>query len=368
MVKELIERIQFGKNDVMKRIMVGIVLLTMMMLLCGCQSNESSVESSEKMPEIQPRKIIIDTDTGGDDATAIIMAALCPEIDIKGVTVVAGNVELEQGAKNALMSLEVAGRDDIPVYCGAKESMAGEEYDIFSVYGEDGMGDADLIHPTNTPESMPAVDFILQTIAESPGEIDLVALGPATNIAAAIKEDPETMAKVKHIWVMGTTGFGPGNASPVAEFNIFKDPDAFKILADSGISMTVIGLDENTEKTYVTRSEQEALLQGNEIEKFIGTALNGLMEFNKNNRGEDIADLPDPIAMACMLWDGYIEETVSCHASVVVEPGETYGQVILYKEGYGYDSPVKIDNYNVAVVSETRDDMFKTWLFETLKK
>ena len=105
MVKELIERIQFGKNDVMKRIMVGIVLLTMMMLLCGCQSNESSVESSEKMPEIQPRKIIIDTDTGGDDATAIIMAALCPEIDIKGVTVVAGNVELEQGAKNALMSV-----------------------------------------------------------------------------------------------------------------------------------------------------------------------------------------------------------------------------------------------------------------------
>lgn len=367
MVKELIERIQFGKNDVMKRIMVGIVLLTMMMLVCGCKSNEPSAEKTEPMPEIQPRKVIIDTDTAGDDAAAIIMAALYPEIDIKGVTVVSGNVALEQGAKNALMSLEVAGRTDVPVYCGAKESIAGEEYDIFSVYGEDGMGDADLIHPTTTPESMPAVDFILKTVAEHPGEIDLIALGPATNIAKAIKEDPKTMAKVKHIWVMGTAGFGPGNASPVAEFNIFKDPDAFKILADSGIPMTVMGLDETTETTYVTRSEQEALVQGNEIEKFLGTAMNGLMEFNSNNRGKDIADLPDPIAMGCMLWDGYIEETVDCHASVIVEPGETYGQVILYKKGFSYDFPVTFDNYNVSVITESRDDMFKTWFFETLK-
>lgn len=355
-----------NRGDSMKKkisFSISLVLLALL-TLCGCQEKQ---QSAEALPEIQPRKVIIDTDTGGDDAAAIIMAALAPEVDILGVTVVAGNVSLEQGAQNALMALEVAGRTDVPVFLGAEESMAGVEYDIFSVYGKDGMGDADLIHPTMTPESLAAVDFILQTVAESPGEVDIIALGPTTNIARAIERDPATMSQAKHIWVMGSSGFGPGNASPVAEFNVFKDPDAFKILVDSGISMTLIGLDLTTEQTLITRSEQEALMQGNELERFIGAAINGLMKFNNENRGRDIADLPDPTAMACMLWEGYVQESVPCHASVIVEPGETYGQVILYQQGFGYDSPVTFDHYNVAVVKQSRDDMFKTWFFETLK-
>lgn len=349
----------------MNRIRICMILfMTALLSLSGCQA---TTQHADSLPEVQPRKVIIDTDTGGDDAAAIIMAALQPEIDILGVTVVAGNVSLEQGAKNALMSLEVAGRMDIPVYCGSKDSIAGTEYELFSVYGKDGMGDADLIHPSKTPESMHAVDFILQTIAENPGEVDLIALGPATNIALAIQKDPETMSLAKHIWVMGTAGFGPGNASPVAEFNIFKDPDAFKILTDTGLPMTVAGLDTNTEMTYIRRSDQEAMMQGNELQQFVGTALNGLMKFNRENIGEDIATLPDPIAMACVLWDGYMLESIPCHASVITEPGETFGQVILYKEGFGYDSLVTFDHYNVSVATATRDDMFKTWFMETLK-
>ena len=350
----------------MKQIKLCVLLMLVVALsLGGCQPVGTG---AEELPEVQPRKVIIDTDAGGDDAAAMIMAALQPEIDILGVTVVSGNVSLEQAAKNALMSLEVAGRMDVPVYCGSKDSLSGVEYEIFSVYGKDGMGDADLVHPTKTPESMHAVDFILQTVAAHPGEIDLITLGPATNIALAIRRDPETMSKVKHIWVMGTTGFGPGNASPVAEFNVFKDPDAFKILADSGLPMTVVGLDTNVESTHITREDQAALLKGNDLEKFIGTALGGLLAFNRDNIGKEIATLPDPIAMACVLWEGYMQEAVSCHASVIVEAGETYGQVILYQEGFGYDSPVTFDAYNVSVATVTRDDMFKTWFLETLKR
>ena len=158
----------------MNRIRIYTILfMTALLSLSGCQP---APQHTDSLPDTQPRKVIIDTDTGGDDASAIIMAALQPEIDILGVTVVSGNVSLEQGAKNALMSLEVAGRTDVPVYCGSKDSISGAEYELFSVYGKDGMGDADLIHPSKTPESMHAVDFILQTVAEHPGEVDLIAL------------------------------------------------------------------------------------------------------------------------------------------------------------------------------------------------
>lgn len=342
----------------------SLLLALVMLLTCGCQSPTTQ---DVAIPEIQPRKIIIDTDTGGDDAAAIIMAALQPEIDLLGITVVSGNVDLDQGAKNALMSLEVARRTDVPVYCGSSNSIAGVEYEIFSVYGKDGMGDAGLVHPSNTYEKEYAVDFILNTIEESPHQVEIVALGPATNIALAIKQNPETMEKVKHIWIMGTSGFGPGNATPVAEFNAFKDPDALKILFDSGLPITVIGLDTNVESTYITREDQTALVQGNELEYYIGTALNGLMKFNQTAIGQDIATLPDPIAMGCVLWSDYIQESVTCHASVITDPGETYGQVLFYKEGHGYDVSFSFDNYNVAVVTETRSDLFKTWFMETLK-
>ena len=113
-------------------------------------------------------------------------------------------------------------------------AIAGVEYEICSVYGKDGMGDTGLVHPSNTYEKEYAVDFILNTIEESPHQVEIVALGPATNIALAIKQNPETMEKVKHIWIMGTSGFGPGNATPVAEFNAFKDPDALKFFLTAG--------------------------------------------------------------------------------------------------------------------------------------
>ena len=125
----------------------SVLLVLIVLLACGCQSSTSQ---NVAMPDIQPKSISIDTDTGGDDAAAIIMAALQPEIDLLGITVVSGNVSLEQGAQNALMSLEVAGRTDVPVYCGSSDSIAGAEYEIFSVYGKDGMGDAGLVHPSNS--------------------------------------------------------------------------------------------------------------------------------------------------------------------------------------------------------------------------
>ena len=205
---------------------------------------ESTGHASELLASASgsKRKVIIDTDTGADDASALILAAKDPYIEIEGVTVLVGNVNLEQSTRNALMALEIAGCD-APVYKGSADTIDGTEKIAFSVFGNDGMGDADIIHPSRQADEGNAIDFIIDTVKANPGEIEIIALGPATNVAKAIQKDPEAMKNVKMIWSMGTAGLGPGNASPVAEFNVYADARAYKIMLDSGLPVTVVGLD-----------------------------------------------------------------------------------------------------------------------------
>ena len=304
----------------------------------------------------EKRKIIIDTDTAGDDAAALILAAKSDAVDILGVTVAAGNVSLKQGGRNAIATLELAGRD-IPVYLGAERPLSGEEKECFSVFGSDGMGDADLIHPVGEPQKTGAVDYILKTVSENPNEIEIVALGPVTNIALAIEKDRETMLKVKRIWSMGTAGFGPGNATPVAEFNVYKDAPAYKIMLELGVPVTVIGLDMDDEPTWVDEAALNEMIKGSAIQKFIATASLKLLDFKKGN-GISAIDLPDAIAMGCVVWPDFVEKTTLCYGSCITDPGETYGMVIFYKDGLTYDSMPKIGKCNVSVVSKAKKDEF----------
>ena len=304
----------------------------------------------------ESHRIIIDTDTAGDDAAALIIAAKNPDIEILGVTVLAGNVPLEQGAKNALAVLELIGCD-APVYLGAAAPLSGEEKECFSVYGADGMGDADLVHPKGKPQEKNAIDFILETVRANPGEIEIVALGPATNLALAIQRDRETMLKVKRIWSMGTAGFGPGNATPVAEFNVYKDAPAYKIMLELGVPVTVIGLDMDDEPTWTYEDKLAEMQGGNEIQRFMATAVRKLLEFKKGN-GIAAVDLPDAVAMACLAWPDFVEETTLCYGSCITEPGETYGMLIYYKDGFTYDSMPKIGKCNISVVSRAKKDEF----------
>ncbi len=301
-------------------------------------------------------RIIIDTDTAGDDAAALIIAAKNPNIEILGVTVLAGNVSLEQGAKNALAVLELIG-NEAPVYLGASAPLSGEEKECFSVYGADGMGEADLIHPKGKPQEKNAIDFILETIRANPGEIEIVALGPATNLALAIQRDRETMLKVKRIWSMGTAGFGPGNATPVAEFNVYKDAPAYEIMLKLGVPVTVIGLDMNDEPTWTYEDELQKMSQGNEVQRFMATCTRKLLEFKKGN-GIPAVDLPDALAMACLVWPDFVEETTLCYGSCITEPGETYGMLIYYKSGFKYDSMPAVGEANISVVSKVKKHEF----------
>ncbi|MBR6896980.1 MAG: nucleoside hydrolase [Lachnospiraceae bacterium] len=299
----------------------------------------------------QKRKLIIDTDTGADDASALILAAKNKNVEILGVVTLAGNVDLKQSVKNALMALEVAGCD-AKVYRGSEQRFDGAQINAFSVFGSDGMGDAGLISPKGSAEQTDAVDFILETVSRYPGEVELVALGPATNIANAIKKDPETMKKVKMIWSMGTAGFGPGNASPVAEFNVYGDAKAYKYMLDSGLPVTVIGLDMCDGDAMWTGAQFAELEKAGATGSFVARSFAKIREFYASNGSADATMNCDSLAMTCVLYPGFIKDSVKTHGSCITDEGECYAQVLFYKEGFTYDLVKNDFDHNVTVVTD----------------
>ena len=309
------------------------------------------------------RKFIIDTDTGSDDASAIMMAIASPDVEILGITTLAGNISLEQATQNALQTLEICG-EDIKVYPGAASPIRRPLVMADGVHGKDGMGDQDLIHPTRTAETKHAVDFIVETARKYPGEVEIVALGPATNIALAIMKDREAMKQVKHIWSMGTAGFGPGNSSPVAEFNVYVDADSYAVMLDSGIPITIVGFDLCLGPAALNKDDLEELANGTAMSKFAVDCTKALLAYNLNKRGEHFVDLPDAVAMGVALWDDIIVKSLSayCYCCTMEEPA--YGQVIIYDVNAPLSIDYKVPDANSTVVRTVDYQLFK----ERLKK
>ena len=283
-----------------------------------------------------------------------------------GVTVLVGNVDLEQSAANALMALEMAG-SDARVYKGASENSSGETIEASSVFGNDGMGEADLVHPKGQAEEKDAVDFILEMVSQYPNEVEIIMLGPATNIAKAIERDPETMKQVKMIWSMGTTGLGPGNASPVAEFNVYADPMAYKTLLDSGLDITIIGLDMCSGEAQWTDEQFAELIKTNDAGKYVADSFGKLRSFYAANGSVGSVMNCDTLVMICVLFPEFIRKTIQCHASCMTEPGETYAQVIFYQQGFTYDVVNNDFDYNVTLVARVDKENYFSLFLEAIR-
>jgi inosine-uridine nucleoside N-ribohydrolase len=207
-----------------------------------------------------PSRVIIDTDPGVDDALALLFAMRSPELKIEGITPVAGNVPLELTLPNALRMVEIAGRTDIPVAAGAKTPLVRRLVSATYAHGENGLGGAVFPTPKTKPISQPASDFIRDVVSKSPGEITLITIGPLTNVAAALASDSELAGKTKALVMMGGSLSG-GNITPAAEFNIYVDPEAARIVFQSGIPITMVGLDV-TRKTALTAEHIRRLEAG----------------------------------------------------------------------------------------------------------
>src|SRR5690242_14314494 len=197
-----------------------------------------------------PLRVIIDTDPGVDDALALLLAMRSPELKIEGITPVAGNVPLELTLPNALRMVEIAGRTDIPVAAGAKQPLTRRLVTAAYAHGENGLGGAVFPEPKLKPVAEPAAQVIRQIVRKYPGEVTLLPIGPLTNIATALNIDPEIAGMIRGIVMMGGSLSG-GNITPAAEFNVYVDPEAARIVFQSGIPITMVGLDV-TRKTSLT--------------------------------------------------------------------------------------------------------------------
>jgi purine nucleosidase len=206
-----------------------------------------------------PKKIIIDTDPGIDDAMAILMALRSPELEVVGLTSVFGNTRVELTSQNALRILEVERHAEIPVYQGAGTPLVKPRGKMGTqVHGEDGLGDIGLPPPRGHMQAGHAAEFIIAQILAHPGEITLATIGPLTNLALALRLEPRIAGMVREVALMGGSLHAGGNVSPVAEANIAADPHAAQIVFSAGWPLTMVGLDV-THRTLMTAEMLEAL-------------------------------------------------------------------------------------------------------------
>lgn len=251
------------------------------------------------------RKIIIDTDPGQDDAVAILLALASPELEVLGITCVAGNVPLPLTSRNARVICELAGRPEVAVFAGCDRPLARDLVTAEYVHGKSGLDGIALPAPTMPLQPGHAVDFIIETLREQPeGSISLCPLGPLTNIATAFRRAPEIVSRVAEIVLMGGGCFEGGNTTPAAEFNIYVDPEAADIVFKSGVPLVVMPLDV-THRVLTTRARIEAFRAlGTRVGHAVASWTDFFERFDMAKYGSDGAPLHDPCVIAYLLAPG----------------------------------------------------------------
>lgn len=308
------------------------------------------------------RKIIIDTDTASDDAVAIIMALRDRDVHVEAITTVFGNMILPRSTRNALISIEMAGTYAPPVYQGLDRPLVRDQVNAESTHGHDGLGDVGYPDPKLKPESEHAVNTLIRLIGESNGDIEIVALGPLSNLALAIRKAPDAMKKVKAITLMGSSGLSFGNVTPVAEFNIWADAEAAHIVMASGLPVTVVGWDACLGKAILEVDEiDEMLASGSQLAKFCIDCNRTLRQLNVQRFGSAVIDFADPVAMAAAIHPSCIKKSIPAYACVELKSEATYGEMVVDREG------ILGQPFNSTFVTELDAPEFKRYLRELIE-
>jgi inosine-uridine nucleoside N-ribohydrolase len=272
-------------------------------------------------------RVIIDTDPGVDDALALLLAMRSPELKIEAITPVAGNVPLELTLPNALRMVEIAGRTDIPVAAGARAPLARRLVTAAYAHGENGLGGAVFPEPKIKPVAQPAAELIRQIVRKYPGEVTLIPVGPLTNIATALNLDAELANLVRGIVLMGGSLSG-GNITPAAEFNIYVDPEAARIVFQSGIPITMVGLDA-TRKTSLTEEHVRTLEAAqNPVSQAAANIARNAIEHNRQQGFLVGPNMHDSLAVATFLDPSLVklkDYYVDVETTGELTAGETLG-------------------------------------------
>ena len=307
------------------------------------------------------RRFIIDTDTASDDAVAILMALQWPDVKVEAITVVFGNVPMEQGSVNARYTVELCDKET-PVYEGVKRPLLRQASHAEFFHGSDGMGEMNYPAPKRPAAEGNAVPELIRRFGESPGEITLVTLGPLTNIATALTIEPRLAEWVKECYVMGGAACTVGNITPAAEYNIWCDPEAARIVFNSGMKVTMVGWELCRGEANLSDEDMEQVYSFNtKRARFAIDCNQSALKANREWLGDPGLALPDPVTMAIAL-DPVVSTRSSSHfVDVACDDELTRGMTVVDQLGVTNKPP------NVEVCWEINVDLWKETLYKTLR-
>ena len=307
------------------------------------------------------RNFWIDTDTASDDAVAILMALRSPDVNVLGLSVVAGNVPVEKGAKNARYTVELCGKET-PVYMGAARPLMHEPVWAYFFHGDDGMGNMNYPEPSLPVAQGNAITAFIDAVRAHPGDITLVTLGPLTNIALAVRIAPDIAEKISMCYTMGGAAATLGNVTPAAEFNIYVDPEAAQVVFNSGIPLLMVGWEHC--RGQANLSEQEMAQVRSFHTPYADFALDcnvHAIRTNKDWLNEPGLALPDPVTMAVALDPSICTKRGSHYVEVETVSEITRGMTVVDQLG------VTNKKANIDVCWEIDVQHWKDLLYTTLK-
>ncbi len=298
------------------------------------------------------RPFFIDTDTASDDAVALVMAFRHPDIDVVGIGVVAGNVPIDFGVQNALYTRELCGRLDVPVCVGADAPLRLLLETAQHVHGHDGMGDCGLALSGRTPDSGHAVEALIRASHDYAGELTLVTLGPLTNLALALCQDPSLPSRINRCVVMGAVSDHIGNMNAVAEYNMWADPHAVEIVLAAALPVEFVGWDISRFYAVVEPELAAEIREISSLGAFVVDINRVVAEFCAHDTKLAGFDLPDPIAMAYAINPAVATQSRRLHLAVETESELTRGMVVMDVLGLTGHEP------NALVVTKANRALF----------
>lgn len=255
------------------------------------------------------KKVLIDCDPGHDDAIALLLAAKADDIEILGVTTVAGNSELHNTSRNARKILDYAGYPDIDVYAGCDRPMMRDLFRLTGaiIHGEDGLGGPNISAPVTPVKEEHAVDFLIRALRNSSEKLILIVTGPMTNIAVALQKAPDIKDKIEKIIMMGGAVIEPGNITSAAEFNIFVDPEAAKIVINSGCDLFLVTLDVSMKAVFTEEDIETLRGQGDKISTVVASLLDFFADTHVKHFGFKACPIHDALCVGILIDESLIE-------------------------------------------------------------